>query len=281
MAARAAAAAQIEVLSATLAGQVVERLGLEAFPPPDFGGLRTLYSMWCRRVPMDNVRKRIHLHHLHTGPLPGDDATEFFEAWLRHGTGGTCWSANGALHALLQTLNFDAARGVGTMLVAPDVPPNHGSVAVRIDGARYLVDASMLHNEPLLLAPMPTAIEHPAWGVRCENRDGKWHVRWRPLNMPDGMDCRIEHLGASRAEFAERHERTRTRSGFNHALYVRLIRGDSMVGIANGERVAIDRGGVVHRTPLVDDDRIRFLVDEAGLSEEIARKLPADLPPPA
>ena len=265
-----------------MAEQVVERLGLEAFPASDFEGLRTLYAAWCRRVPMDNVRKRIHLHHQLAGPLPGDDATEFFEAWLRHGTGGTCWSANGALHGLLQALGFETSRGVGTMMVAPDLPPNHGSVAVMLDGRRYLVDASMLHDEPLLLDDTkPTAVAHPAWGVRCDIRDGKWHVRWRPLNMPDGLDCRIEHLDASRAEFAERHERSRKRSGFNHALYVRLIRGDSMVGVTNGERVEIDGAGDVHRAPLAGDDRIRFLVDEAGLSEEIARMLPIDLPPPA
>ena len=64
-------------------------------------------------------------------------------------------------------------------------------------------------------------------------------------------------------------------------ITLRVIRGDSMVGVTNGERVAIDRGGAVHRTPLAGDDRIRFLVEEAGLSEEIARTLPADVPPPA
>jgi hypothetical protein len=126
----------------------------------------------------------------------------------------------------------------------------------------------------------PTAIEHPAWGVQCAMRAGKWHVRWRPLNMPAGFDCRIEHLDASREEFAERHERTRARSGFNHALYVRLIRGESMIGVVNNQRVEIDSAGVVHTRPLDDEGRVRFLVDEAGLSEEIATQLPADLPAP-
>ena len=37
------------------------------------------------------------------------------------------------------------------MLAAPDLPPNHGTVVVDVDSAKYLVDCAILHGEPLLL----------------------------------------------------------------------------------------------------------------------------------
>ena len=131
--------------------RVLDRLGLGASPRCDLDGLRLVYDAWCRSVPFDNSRKLVHVAAGDEGPLPGDDPREFLEAWLRWGTGGTCWAANGALCEVLAALGFDGERGVGTMLVAPDLPPNHGTVAVRADGRRWLLDASMLHVEPLLL----------------------------------------------------------------------------------------------------------------------------------
>jgi hypothetical protein len=67
---------------------------------------------------------------------------------------------------LLVSLGFNASRGMGTMLVAPNVPPNHGAVLVVCDEARYVVDASILHSEPLRLDTSTlTRVTHPAWGV--------------------------------------------------------------------------------------------------------------------
>jgi N-hydroxyarylamine O-acetyltransferase len=86
------------------------------------------------------------------------------------------------------------------MLVAPGAMPNHGTVLVACEGGRYLVDASMLHGAPLRLDDgLPTEVEHPAWGVRSFRRHGHWHVRWRPLHMPNDLECsvyRLEQLDA-------------------------------------------------------------------------------------
>jgi hypothetical protein len=76
-----------EELSIDLLERVLMRLGLSDRPAPTFDGLQTLYAAWCRKVPFDNVRKLIHIHNHDPGPLPGDDATDFFEAWLTYGTG--------------------------------------------------------------------------------------------------------------------------------------------------------------------------------------------------
>ena len=215
-----------EQLPAGLVERVLAGLGFSGPPAPDLDGLKTVYAAWCRRVPFDNVLKRIHLASGDPGPLPGDDDSRFFESWLRFGTGGLCWAGNGALCSLLTALNFSAARGLATMLTGPDPPPNHGTVVVACDGRRFVVDASMLHGEPLPLDDYrPTGVGHPAWGVCCTRQSGRWHIRWRPLHMTGGLVCRIDRLDAPRDAFLRLNEETRRWSPFNYSLYARLIRG--------------------------------------------------------
>lgn len=244
-------------------------------------GLQKLYAAWCRMVPFDNIRKLVHMQAQDASPLPGDEATDFFEAWLAYGTGGTCWAGNGALHALLVSLGFQATRGLCTMLIAPDIPPNHGSVVVTHDDTPYVVDASMLHSEPLRLDPStPTAIVHPAWGVQCERRGAQWFIRWRALFGADGLDCRIEDLAVTRDTFRERHEDTRVWSPFNYELHIRLICGETILGAALGQRVELDSRGAFVQTRLEGDERQRLLIDELGIHEEIVQRLPPDQPTP-
>ena len=270
-----------EALSIDLLERVLTKLGLSERPAPTLDGLQTLYAAWCRKVPFDNVRKLIHIHNHDPGPLPGDDATDFFEAWLTYGTGATCWAGNGALYTLLASLGFQASRGMATMLVAPNIPPNHGTVLVAYDETRYVVDASMLHSEPLRLDPdMPTGVTHPAWGVQCSTRDGYWYIHWHPAHMLDGLDCRLDHLHVTRETFRERHEHTRPWSPFNYELYARLICGEAVVSTTGGQRVELNGTGGVVRRHLEGDDRIRLLVDELGMKEEIVQRLPLDTPTP-
>jgi N-hydroxyarylamine O-acetyltransferase len=266
-------------LTPELTDAVVARLGLPARPDPDLPGLAAVYAAWCSRVPFDNVRKRIHLTASDPGPLPGHDAADFFGPWLRHGTGGTCWAGNGALCDLLTALGFDAGRGIATMMAAPDLPPNHGTVAVDLDGGRYLVDASILHGAPLLLRREPTGVEHPAWGVRATPLEGgRWVVTWPSLHRPEGFDCRIERFGATADEFRALYEPTRERSGFNTALYVRLNGDGTAFGAIGERRIEIAGPGDVTERTVAGEDRIRFLVEEVGIDEETARRLPPDLP---
>src|SRR5689334_18403724 len=133
------------LLPEELVERVLAGLGLDRRSEPTLEGLRKLYGTWCQKVPFDNVRKLIHVRAVNSGPLPGSTAVDFLKGWLRFGAGGTCWAGAGAFHALLVTLGFDALRGVGTMLAAPDLPPNHGTVVVNFGADQYLVDCSILH----------------------------------------------------------------------------------------------------------------------------------------
>lgn len=271
-------------LAPDLVERVLERLGFARHPVPEHGGLAALYAAWCERIPFDNVRKRLHVAAGDPGPLPGDTPAGFFEDWLASGTGGTCWAGNGALATLLETLGFRASRGVATMLVAPDLPPNHGTVVVTLGGRRFLVDASMLFGAPL---PIPevegetSAIDHPAWGVVARHEGGRTIVRWNALHRP-GLDCRIDSLGADAAEFHLRHEATRTWSPFNFSLSARRNRAGGVVGAGLGQRAEIACDGSQEIRPFEPGERTRHLVEVLGIAESLAAALPPDepLPPP-
>ncbi len=261
--------------------RVLARLGWADRPEPTLENLRRLYAAWCQKIPFDNVRKRIHLRAGNAGPFPGSTAGDFFEAWLRHGTGGTCWSGAGACQALLQSLGYDAERGIGTMLAAPDLPPNHGTVRVSFGAENYLVDCSILHGEPLRLeGEMEIAVTHPAWGVHGRRRDGQWHIFWRPLHKPDGFECRLETFDATREDYEQRYEQTRSWSPFNFELSVRLNKGNSVIGAGFGKAVTLQHDGSVTSHPISDAERRRLLIEDIGMSEEIVSRLPTDTPTP-
>jgi arylamine N-acetyltransferase len=270
-------------LSSDVAERVLARLGFTQRPEPTLENLRRTYAAWCQRVPFDNVRKLIHLSSGNTGPFPGSTAEDFFAAWLRHGTGGTCWSGAGAWHALLQYLGFNAERGLGTMMAAPNLPPNHGTVRVHFGGENYLTDCSMLHGEPIPLhGAAEVRLAHPAWGLRAAPRDGKWHITWRPLHKADGLECRLEAFGLTATDYLQRYEQTRGWGPFNYEIAARLNKTDRVTGIGFGKAVVLKPDGTVESRPISDAERNRILIEELGLSEEIVRQLPADgrTPPP-
>lgn len=270
-----------EALPLSLLERILARLGISSVPDPTKAALDGIYEAWCRQVPFDNVRKLIHVRQQDASPLPGDDSVDFFEAWLKHGTGGTCWATNGAMFRLLASLDFDVVRGEGTMVIAPNIPPNHGTVIVRLDGQRYIVDGSLLQVEPLRLdEEHVTEVVNPAWGVRCAKQDGHWVIRWRPAHQPDGLDCRIDSLQVTRERFHERHEATRPWSPFNYELYARSVRGSSLVSTCFGHRVEFTGDGQLLKRPVTDRERRAFLIEELGMSEEIVSQLPADVPTP-
>lgn len=261
---------------------VLLRLGFSQRPTPTLDGLCALYGAWCQRVPFDNVRKLIHVRAGENGPLPGSTPRDFFEAWLRHGTGGTCWSGAGAFHALATSLGFAAERAIATMLVYPDLPPNHGSVRVTLDGKHYLVDCSMLHGEPILLLDdcAETRVDHPAWGARCVSRDGRFHVTWRPLNYLQGLTCRFESFGAIAAEYEQRYEATRGWSPFNYQVVARGNLGDEVTGVAFGHGVTLHADGTTSDELVDHQESQRRLIELLGMSEEIVSQLPVDVPTP-
>lgn len=270
-----------EEVSPELIDRTCEKLGLSKRPSPDLAGLQTIYEAWSRKVPFDNIRKIIHVNSQEKTPLPGSNATDFLENWLKYGSGGTCWAGNGALCALLQTLGFSAIRGVATMLVAPDLPPNHGTVLVEIENKEYLVDASILHLRPMLLdEERLDSNELPLWVDKISFEQNHWQILWRPMHRYSTLYCRIDHKNASLDEFQERHESTREWSPFNFELTIRSVRDKSMIGIFASQQLEISKSPEVQSNPVSDEERIELLINKFDIAEELVRKIPKDRPTP-
>lgn len=264
-----------------LVEQVLQKLGFSKQPEADFDGLSALYGRWCRNIPFDNLQKRMFYSGPAEGPVPGHDSTDFFQKWLAHGTGGTCWANTHAMHDLLAALGFSVVRGAATMLNSPDtVGPTHGTAVVSLDDRRYLADGSMLTERPVPIEEGEIkGTGHPAERIRIEYREGCWHVLWHPAHRLDGLWCRIEKIGVPKAEFDQYHERTRTRSPFNSSLYIRRNQPTGTTTIAFGEKVMVGLDGQGSSTAISDEDRVQLLVEEFGISEELAAVLPPDEPP--
>ena len=188
-----------------------------------------------------------------------------------------CWAIHGALCAVLEACGLPAKRGIGTMLVAPDRPPNHGTTTVSLDGHTWLVDACIQHGDPRELDPAcETEVAHPAYGVCARPDDATWRVGWRSPFTLEQMDCRSDSLDGDVESFRNHHERTRGWSPFNFAQFARVHRRGGVLLAARGERVFIDETGATSREPLAGEARLRFLIEELGLSEALARQVPAE-----
>ena len=262
-----------------LVEEVLARLAVER-PAPDLAGLRSVYASWCRSVPFDNTLKLIHTVEGLSGPLPGSTAESFFGKWLEHGTGGTCWAGNGGLYELLAELGFVVERALATMLPRPDLQgPNHGSVIVTIDGSRYIADASILSGEPIRILERG---REDAAGLlpRIAWLEDKPAVIWRMLTAPDGFPCRFDRIGASWDEWDALHQRTSAWSPFNYELNIRLQRGSESIGAATGQRFVFQADGSLAASPLDGAERTRFLVEDIGISEGVALRVPPDRPIP-
>ena len=265
-------------MNADLVEQVLHRMGFSHRPDADLAGLSAIYGCWCRKVPFDNIQKRLFYSGPAEGSVPGHNFADFFQKWLTYGTGGTCWANSHAMHDLLVALGFDVVRCAGTMLSSPDaVGPTHGTVMATLDNRRYLVDGSMLTEKPVPVEEGVTLEpRHPAERIRVEHRESCWQVFWHSAHRPDGIWCRIERIDVPMADFNQYHERTRTFSRFNSSLYVRLNHPSNTTTIVFGERVVIGSDEHLSRNTLSDQERTQSLVEDFGIAEELAARLPAD-----
>jgi len=272
-------------LSAELLARVLARLGLAEPPAPDRAGLDRLNAAFCRHVPNDNVQKRIWLAGERAGPVTGGDPVEFFENFLAHGTGGTCFPVAGGLCALLRAAGFDARRVTGSVIregIEPDA--NHGSVRVRVSGADYLADPQ--HGAFAVLPVVPGRESSTGDGIHDvravpagagfellnfpgANREEPVRIRFDPARWLVDHDFFLEHYALSA-------RRDRKRSPFNEALYVSKRFPDSIVVLWRGSRIDVAADNSVTRAEITVAERDRILVEELGLSEAIVAAIPPD-----
>jgi len=257
-------------ISDDVKGRVLERLGLAAAPSPDLNGLSDLYRAWCQQVPFDNVCKVIALRTKPDAALPYMDATEFFENWLAHGAGGTCWPGSNALFHLTRALGFQSERLVGAMRDLGLMNPS--SVVVECAGADWLVDSSLLTNMPLPLGEDVFVHSDPAAPAEIEMVDGGTHVVW--CHVPPNsshLPCRLSREPVDHAYCVAAYEASRQMSPFNQRLYARRNRAGALVVLFGNTRFVKTEDGLESRdlSPVGLCDALR---DDIGLSQELVEE---------
>ena len=254
----------------------LDRLGFSARPPIDLDGLTAVYGAWCSRVPFDNLRKLIALHGGEPGPLPGLGADDFFDAWLAHGTGGTCWPSANALHALLDSIGFTSRRVTASMFDMGE--PSHGTTIVTLDGDEYLVDSSMLTRRPLPLDPAgPTTTPGDGFPHRAQPVPEGWLFDFTRIAIDDRLPCRtLSPDATSLAFFEERYEVSRTWSPFNEHLNVLVSRPDGAISHTSGHLYHRPAGAPISELvggPIDATELRASLLGEIGCSEQIVDPL--------
>jgi len=270
-------------LAPALVERVLTKLGLRQRPDLDLAGLNALYAAVSANIPFDNVQKRIWFASPQTAPLPGGDPNEFFNNWLQHGTGGTCWPINGAMYALAHALGFSARRIVGSVIVE-GYPrgANHGSVLVTLDGITYLVDAWMASFKVLLLMPgKPSSTGHGIHDISAVPIDSGFEIisypgfdRKHPLPFrPEPEYDPVDH-----ALFLARYDRTKTVGFFNDAIFICRHFPDSILTMGRKSKFHLAPDNTLTKTEPTEAERKKSLIEEFGLSEEIVEKLPPNVP---
>ncbi len=268
-------------LSPLLVEQILAKLGLKNKPSLDLAGLNMLYAAICGSIPFDNVQKRIWFGTDQKKPSTGGDPTEFFENWVRHGTGGTCWPANGGMYALARALGFRARRIAGSVIV-PNYPPgaNHGSVLVNLDGVEYIFDHFLGCFRVPPLAPGRHASTgtgiHDVQVVPLEGGAFEllFHIGWaKPLLFR----TEPEHDPVDHAFFLARYDNANRVGFFNDTLLIRKRFANSIVTIGRGKKIVVTPDGAFTKTELTTAQRDEVLIQELGLSQEVVSMIPPDV----
>ncbi len=250
-----------------LVERVFAKLGFAAKPKPDRAGLEALYAAWCRYVPFDNLRKRIALGGGSPDPLPGGRPEDFLAAYIEHGTSGTCWPSSNGLHAMVAACGFDVRRISASMFDRND--HNHGSLIVRLDGAEWLVDSSMLCGKPIRLQRGVASNDlDPVHPIRVEPVEDGFRIHWSTGRSAETLPCRLMQDPVDEKFYLERYEISRGYSVFNNALYARRSFPGKLVNLIGRTRIEKTAQGVTSRD--LEPAELRdALVGEFGYSPAI------------
>jgi arylamine N-acetyltransferase len=261
------------------------KLGLTEQPGIDLVGLNTLCAAFSGNVSNDNIQKRIWFAGEQTTPVTGGNPIEFFENWLAHGTGGTCYPINNAIYTLARALGFDARRIAGSNIVEGfDTDANHGSMLITLEGIDYLVDAQFAAFEALPLMPGQAASTgkgiHDIEAVPVE--DG-FHVLWyagHNREQPIHFHLTPKYDPVDHAIFLTLYERStsNSRSPFNESLYISRHFSDSILTVGRKNKITVSSDNNVTTTELTDEERQKVLIEDFGISEQTVNTLPPDVP---
>ena len=260
---------KIVTLNSTLAPEVAEKV-LKRFAInlpliPNEEGLTKLYRGWCRNIPFDNFWKRLKLNKQEFSDQDQINANQFFEIWLQHGLGGTCWTTANAMCELLKHLKFDVRVITGSMGDMGAV--NHGSLLVSFnDGKEYIVDTSILNEQPIKIDGVH--IENPVHPIQLYNESEAIKIIFEHCTKREPMPCAINKDIISREQIAEFYETSLENSLFNDCVYIRKNE-EGIIHSIVGTTYYTKSGNTLGKKKLNEEERKEVLVNIMGLSKEI------------
>ncbi len=230
----------------------------------------------CGSIPFDNVQKRIWFASDRSKPVTGGDPVEFFENWVKHGTGGTCWPGNALAHAL----GFNACRMAGSVIIA-NYPrgANHGSVLVTLDGVDYVFDHSF---GAFKLVPIVSGNRVSSGtgihSVEVIPVDGGFEVFFHLGWTEDSLAFRTEpeHDPVDHDFFISRYDRASRVGFFNDTVLISRRFADSIVTIGRGYKLVLTNDGL-KKAELTKPQRDEVLIEELGFSPEVVSMIPPDV----
>ena len=253
-------------LSDDLVNRVLAQLGISKPAASDLASLQQLYAAWSLFIPFDNTRKLVALRSGTQQTLPGIDASDFFEHWLKYGSGGTCWPVANAFYELLVALGYAATRIAGSMRDMGVL--NHASVKVIFDDKEWLAEASLLLNTILPLGGDTIIHQDPVCPVELEKENDTWLLWMKTPPNEEYYACRLHSNPLDRAVFEERYEASRTTSVFNQRIYAKRNYADRMIVLFGNARYSKTSDGLELRE-LTRDELCEALHNDIGISYEL------------
>jgi arylamine N-acetyltransferase len=267
--------------------EVLEALGFGRPPPPSLVGLESLYAAWLDRIPFCSSLKRIHYGSDPTrpGPLPLMAPADYFQNFLEHGTGGTCFPTAEAFFALTRACGYPVRRAIGSMIDFPQIPgPNHGTVVADFDGSTYLVDPFWGSRRALRLdgTAQRAGPDHLKLSTFSDLDDDQPRVQWRFHTSRQEMRFAFspEHPWTDDAVdadlFRDRYEASSgPNSVFNACLYISRHAQEEVHTIYRGTYFVLKPDNTIREEPV--DNRNELLTGVFGLSEQLVAQIPPDL----
>ncbi|CAM1373136.1 arylamine N-acetyltransferase [Tenacibaculum xiamenense] len=228
-------------------------------------GLKKIYQAWCRNIPFDNFWKRLELEKTPFISKDQIDPSAFFEAWLEHGVGGTCWTTTNALQYLLEELGFQTKIVGGSMGDMGMV--NHGSLIVTTNnGKEFIVDTSISNETPIELTPK--TIDNAPHSIQLMDEGEKRSIFFEFPSKKDLMKCAIYNNTFSTEDLYNAHKESYTNSLFNDCVYIKK-NNEFGINTIIGDTLYTKTKNNVKKVTLNREEIKTVLLDTMGLSQEL------------
>jgi len=250
--------------------RLLERIGLDAMPPPDVEGLRALHRAYVASVPYEDLAVQL-------GESARLDEAALTRRVLSGGRGGYCFEVNTVLCALLRAAGFTVERREARVNDAELC--NHMALVVRVDGREFLADAGLGEGplDPVELGDGVRTRGPLSWSV-ARTADG-WRLDQHPWGSIDA-GVTFGDAPAGLADFDAHHLRLATdpSSSFVRTLVLQRPFDDRIVTLRS-RTLSVDGPGRRDRVVLADARefaealREEFGVDPGALGPERLRRL--------